>query len=146
MEMTEDFLNNYCTLDWGIPVKECKQLADKYNVHFQYKKPTTQFQGIHYIYFGHLHIQQFSGDCGMLTIGGGNYANSQALQCAEEYASRSGYDKLLLSIAFKTSDIDMYLDRFKTWTIIHRAPSNRNPQKTSVVFFKHIPNCIKKGY
>lgn len=133
------------TLEFGINLSEAIQLAASHGHKLRYPNPTYAFSNIDWIGVGYSSIRKFPNDCGMLTVAGGNYLNIQELKFIEEYASCSGFDKIILTIAVFPEFLDEYKRRYTGWEIIHSAPSNRNPNKISIVFFKHV-NCVKKGY
>lgn len=141
MAKLSDLNKNISVLTWGITVGEIQELCNKY--------PTC---GVSYtdsampcLYIDNICVYNFIGDCGTLSITNAFIASDIALDFLAEFASLSGFSKILATICKKNPEpvVTMFTDR--GWEVVKKSMSNRNPKKEHYVLLLSI-DCVHKGY
>lgn len=128
-------------LTYGINVKDMQSLHNKYP-HCDVSYCTT---GHPCLYIDNLGVCNFEGDCGTLYITGANIASDSSLDFLAEFASLSGFSKILATICKKNPEplVTMFTDR--GWEVVKKSKSNRNPDKEHCIMLLSI-DCVHKGY
>ncbi|NTV78941.1 MAG: hypothetical protein HGA25_07385 [Clostridiales bacterium] len=126
------------TWGWSLP-----KLKEKWGSKLYYND--RYGLALHYIM-----IKTFPGDCGALTINNIGTAQKEHLKDIIELASENGFSKIFGTIVQKmtSKQCEEKKNLFTNlgWTLVSEGKSNRNPEKTDLVFVYVNHNCNHKGY
>lgn len=142
MAVLSEFPKYMNLLVYGITVEKMQELHNHYPsclVHY------NNHQSIPCLSLGTLDVYNFVGDCGTLCITGANIASDISLDFLAEFASLSGFSKILATVCSKTPEfiVNRFLNR--GWEVVKKSKSNRNPEKEHYIMLLSI-DCVHKGY
>ena len=95
-------------------------------------------------------VKPFPGDCGALTVQNIGCAKKEDIKDVMELASDNGFSKLFGTVvkrmASKQCEETKKLFKDLGWILVSEGKSNRNSDKTDLVFVYVNHDCTHKGY
>lgn len=125
-------------LTWGLSKDKSQAVVSKYGVPFN--------AGSNYLMIGSMILRNFPCDCGSLIITSANEADKRSLEAIVEVASRGGFDKIFATVVLEHFEHAAKVFKKCGFNQLSKAPSNRNPEKTALTFFRFIEEPLHKGY
>ena len=141
MPSLSEFHPNLSLLTWGISVEDMQSLHNKY----PHCVVSYCAVGFPCLCIDQLVVHNFEGDCGTLYIHGTNNASDDSLAFLAEFASLSGFSKILATICERKPEATVTKFLNKGWEVVKKSKSNRNPAKEHYIMLLSI-DCVHKGY